>query len=176
MSSHKGNRKRLGPPRDDRVTEGTETAPQGLPPKPRAGRILSTRYLHRPYWNTWVFLRSARPSEVHLPAAPEWPIVALDSDDTDAYGFECSIRGGFLGSPEMTTKLEGALKREVMIDGSPYTITIDPRGLKLVAKGKRKGYELEWVALISGDAALAAALTATLANAPDPLAVNRKPK
>jgi hypothetical protein len=111
-----------------------------------------------------------------LPAAPERPIVALDSVDTDAYGFECSIRGGFLASPEMTTKLEGALKREVMIDGAPYTITIDPRGLKLVAKGKRKGYELEWVALISGDAALAAALTATLANAPDHLAVNRKPK
>ncbi|MGZ5090206.1 MAG: hypothetical protein ACXWCY_19790 [Burkholderiales bacterium] len=68
----------------------------------------------------------------------------------------------------MTTKLQGALKREVMIGGAPYTLTIDPRGVKIVPKGKRKGYELQWEALISGDAALATALTATLANAPDP--------
>ncbi|HEV7390558.1 MAG TPA: hypothetical protein VGO08_02865 [Burkholderiales bacterium] len=79
----------------------------------------------------------------------------------------------------MTTKLEGALKREVMIGGAAYTLTIDPRGVKIVPKGKRKGYELEWEALISGDAALATALTATLANAPDPpanAANKKKPK
>jgi hypothetical protein len=79
----------------------------------------------------------------------------------------------------MTTKLEGALKREVMIGGAAYTLTIDPRGVKIVPKGKRKGYELEWEALISGDAALATALTATLANAPDPpadAASKKKPK
>jgi hypothetical protein len=68
----------------------------------------------------------------------------------------------------MTAKLDRSLKREVLIGDAAYMLTIDPRGLKLVPKGKRKGYELEWQALISGDAALATALTATLANAPPP--------
>ena len=39
---------------------------------------------------------------------------------------------------------------------------IDPRGLKLTRKGHRKGVELEWSALVSGDAALAVALNASL--------------
>ena len=68
----------------------------------------------------------------------------------------------------MTAKLERPLKREVVIGDAAYTLTIDLRGLKLVPKGKRKGYELEWQALISGDAALATALAATLAKAPPP--------
>jgi hypothetical protein len=68
----------------------------------------------------------------------------------------------------MTTKLDSPLKREVLIDGLAYTITIDTRGVKLVPKGKRKGFELEWQALVSGDAALATALNASLANAPAP--------
>jgi hypothetical protein len=75
----------------------------------------------------------------------------------------------------MTAKLDRPLKREIMIGDAAYTLTIDPRGLKLVPKGKRKGYELDWQALISGDAALATALTATLANAPEPPA-GRIPK
>jgi hypothetical protein len=66
----------------------------------------------------------------------------------------------------VTTKLEGALKREIVIDGAAYTVTLDPAGLKLVPKGRRKGYELEWSAFISGDAALAAALNAAMASAP----------
>jgi hypothetical protein len=63
----------------------------------------------------------------------------------------------------MTTKLEGPLKREVNIDGSAYTLTITPAGLMLVLKGRRKGFDLEWKALVSGDAALATALNASLA-------------
>jgi hypothetical protein len=66
----------------------------------------------------------------------------------------------------MTTKLESPLKREIIINGEPYVVTITPQGLKLVPKGRRKGYELEWQALVSGEAALAAALNASLANAP----------
>jgi len=42
-------------------------------------------------------------------------------------------------------------------------LTIDPEGLKLVPKGKRKGLELAWKALLSGEAALATALNASLA-------------
>lgn len=68
----------------------------------------------------------------------------------------------------MTTKLVEPLKREIEINGVPYTLTITPRGLSLVVKGRRKGYELEWSALVSGDAALAAALNASLAVKPPP--------
>ncbi|MGK3145559.1 hypothetical protein [Xanthomonas phaseoli] len=39
---------------------------------------------------------------------------------------------------------------------------IDPQGLKLVEKGKRKGVTLRWEELVSGDAALASALQASL--------------
>ena len=74
----------------------------------------------------------------------------------------------------MTTKLEGALKREVSIGGQAHTLTIDPRGLKLVPKGKRRGYELDWDAFVSGEAALAAALNASVAAAPDPRAPAKK--
>lgn len=58
----------------------------------------------------------------------------------------------------MTTRLEGPLRREVEIDGAPWTLTIDPDGMKLAPKGRRKGVELRWPDLVSGDAALAAAL------------------
>ncbi len=60
------------------------------------------------------------------------------------------------------TPLDKPLRREVRIDGQPYTLTIDPEGLKLVPKGKRKGLELRWTELTSGDAALATALQASL--------------
>ena len=62
----------------------------------------------------------------------------------------------------MATKLEKPLRREVAIDGQPYMLTISPDGLKLVPKGKRKGLELAWKALVSGEAALATALNASL--------------
>jgi hypothetical protein len=65
----------------------------------------------------------------------------------------------------MTTKLEKVLKREVDIDGEAYTVAISPEGLKLTAKGKRKGQELLWKDLISGQAALAVALNASLEKA-----------
>jgi len=63
----------------------------------------------------------------------------------------------------MATKLDKQLRREVSIDGQPYMLTISPEGLKLVPKGKRKGLELGWKALVSGEAALATALNASLA-------------
>ena len=69
----------------------------------------------------------------------------------------------------MTTKLATPLKREIIIKGEPYIVTITPEGLKVVPKGRRKGYELEWRALVSGEAALAVALNASLANAPAPV-------
>lgn len=62
----------------------------------------------------------------------------------------------------MATKLEKPLKREVMIGEQAYMLTISPEGLKLVVKGKRNGLELAWKALVSGEAALATALNASL--------------
>ena len=64
----------------------------------------------------------------------------------------------------MATKLEKALKREVQIGEQPYMLTISPEGLKLVPKGKRNGLELAWTALVSGDAALATALNASVSS------------
>ena len=62
----------------------------------------------------------------------------------------------------MTTKLDGPLKREIDIDGTPYTLTIAPDGMALALKGRRKGFEVKWSDLVSGDAALATALNASL--------------
>ena len=62
----------------------------------------------------------------------------------------------------MATKLEKPLRREVAIEGQAYMVTLSPEGIKLVPKGKRKGLELAWKALVSGEAALASALNASL--------------
>lgn len=62
----------------------------------------------------------------------------------------------------MTTKLDKPLRREIEIDDRPYTLTVDADGMRLVEKGHRKGQELRWRDLVSGDAALAVALAASL--------------
>lgn len=64
------------------------------------------------------------------------------------------------------TPLDKPIRRELDIDGNAYTLTVDPEHLKLVEKGRRKGIELAWADLVNGDAALAAALQASLANLP----------
>ena len=65
----------------------------------------------------------------------------------------------------MATKLEKPLRREVMVEGTPYMVTIAPEGMKLVRKGRRKGQELAWKDIVSGEAALATALNASVADA-----------
>lgn len=62
----------------------------------------------------------------------------------------------------MMTPLDKPLRRELDIDGRPHTLTVDPEGLKLVEKGRRKGITLRWQDLVSGDAALATVLQASL--------------
>lgn len=64
----------------------------------------------------------------------------------------------------MVTKLDRPLKREVVVVGVPYTLTVSPDGFVLAPKGRRKGYSLSWIDLVSGDAALATALNATLSS------------
>jgi hypothetical protein len=63
----------------------------------------------------------------------------------------------------MATKLDKTLKRELSIAGKPFVVSLSPEGLKLVGKGRRKGLELSWEDLVSGDAALATALNASVA-------------
>jgi hypothetical protein len=49
----------------------------------------------------------------------------------------------------MTTKLERPLKREIVVDEKPYTLTVDANGLKLVEKGRRNGTEVSWKQILS---------------------------
>lgn len=55
----------------------------------------------------------------------------------------------------MAVKLEKSIKRELEMDGRTYTVQIAPEGIKVTEKGKRKGREISWRAIISGDAQLA---------------------
>jgi len=50
----------------------------------------------------------------------------------------------------MATKLEKALRREVIVEGNPYTVTIAPEGLKLVPKRAPLGLDL--LVHLGGDA------------------------
>jgi hypothetical protein len=62
----------------------------------------------------------------------------------------------------MPTPLDKPLKREVTVGDTVYTLTLTPEGLHLVQKGKRKGIDLTWAAMVGGDAALAVELRASL--------------
>lgn len=44
----------------------------------------------------------------------------------------------------MATKLDKTLKREIEIDGQPYTVALSADGVKLTQKGFRKGREITW--------------------------------
>ena len=62
----------------------------------------------------------------------------------------------------MTTQLNKTVKRAVSIQGRDFVVSISPEGLKLTLKGRRKGFELRWVELVTGDAALTTALNASV--------------
>jgi hypothetical protein len=62
----------------------------------------------------------------------------------------------------MTTKLEKPLKREIQVGDKTYTVTMSPEGIKVVEKGKRKGQELTWHSIVSGDASLTRDLNISL--------------
>ena len=63
----------------------------------------------------------------------------------------------------MATVLDKALKRQISVDGVDYTVSVDPDGLRLVRKGRRlPEVELRWRDLLSGEAAMAVALNASL--------------
>jgi hypothetical protein len=62
----------------------------------------------------------------------------------------------------MATKLDKVLKREIEIDGQSYIAAISPEGVKVTKKGFRKGNEISWKSIISGDAGLNADLSASV--------------
>ena len=63
----------------------------------------------------------------------------------------------------MATVLDKVLKRQVTVDGVDYTVAVDPEGIRLTRKGgRRPEVELRWRELLSGEAAMAAALNASL--------------
>jgi hypothetical protein len=79
----------------------------------------------------------------------------------------------------MTTKLQGELRREIIIAKGPYVLTITPTGMKLTEKGRRIGQEMRWADWVNGEAALARSLNASLApepRAPRPAASKKRTK
>ena len=62
----------------------------------------------------------------------------------------------------MATKLDKAIKRELEIDGQAYMITISPDGVRIVPKGRRKGHQISWQTILSGDAELTQQLKISL--------------
>ena len=79
----------------------------------------------------------------------------------------------------MTTVLDKELKRQITVDGADYTVALDPQGLRLLGKGRRKPeVALRWSDLLSGQAALAVALNASLSTRPAasaPATAGRRP-
>ena len=55
----------------------------------------------------------------------------------------------------MTPKLDHPIKRELKIGRELYTVVMSPEGVKIALKGRRKGREISWQTLLSGDAELA---------------------
>jgi hypothetical protein len=60
------------------------------------------------------------------------------------------------------TRLDKPLKRELRLNRDAYVLTIDPDGFRLTRKGRRKGVQIAWKDLVSGEAAMAVALNASL--------------
>jgi hypothetical protein len=44
----------------------------------------------------------------------------------------------------MATKLERTIRREIEIDGEPFTVAISPEGLRLTKKRFRSGVSVSW--------------------------------
>ena len=51
----------------------------------------------------------------------------------------------------MPAPLDKPIRREVRIEGNPYTLTLDADGVTVVRKGGRKGFTVTWASLVEGD-------------------------
>jgi hypothetical protein len=54
----------------------------------------------------------------------------------------------------VATRLDKTIKRELELGGQLYTVSMSQEGVRIVPKGKRKGHEISWETLLSGDAEL----------------------
>jgi hypothetical protein len=54
----------------------------------------------------------------------------------------------------VATRLDKTIKRELELDGKLYTVSVSAEGIKVVPKGGRKGHEISWAALMSGEVQL----------------------
>ena len=54
----------------------------------------------------------------------------------------------------LATRLDKTIKRELELGGQLYMVSMSPEGVRIVPKGKRKGHEISWETLLSGDAEL----------------------
>lgn len=54
----------------------------------------------------------------------------------------------------LATRLDKTIKRQLELGGQLYTVSMSPEGVRIVPKGKRKGHEISWETLLSGDAEL----------------------
>ena len=67
----------------------------------------------------------------------------------------------------MTTVLDKELKRLITVNDVEYNVVLGPDGLRLIRKGKRNPeVTLRWSDLLSGEAAMAVALNASLQDTP----------
>ncbi len=64
----------------------------------------------------------------------------------------------------MATVLNKEIRRALVVAGKTYIVTISPVGLKIVEKGRRKGREIPWTDLVSGDFELQLRLQQSLAS------------
>jgi hypothetical protein len=54
----------------------------------------------------------------------------------------------------VATRLDKTIKRQLELGGQLYMVSMSPEGVRIVPKGKRKGHEISWETLLSGDAEL----------------------
>jgi len=62
----------------------------------------------------------------------------------------------------VATRLDKTIKRELDLDGKPFVVSISPEGIRIVPKGRRKGHEISWEALLSGEVELRRDLSISL--------------
>jgi hypothetical protein len=62
----------------------------------------------------------------------------------------------------MATKLDKTIKRELELDGKLYTVAISPEGVKVTPKGARKGQDISWRSIVSGETELRRDLNASV--------------
>jgi hypothetical protein len=75
----------------------------------------------------------------------------------------CASRCMQWSTPDLAAVLDKELKRRITVGGAEYTVALDSEGIRVLGKGKRRPeIDLRWSDLLSGEAAMAVALNASL--------------